>query len=217
MLEYLDTQTKLTKNQYKIIGAAILGDMLEFFDFFLIGFVLAIIIKPWHLTFGQSAIILLSSGVGAIMGAAFWGHVADRIGRKAVFMATVINFSVATGILAFTPDNGWLFLIVLSFSHRLWRWWAIFRRLAAGAGVRTKRKAWLYRWDDHLLGAGWHHAGLHHGSFFLAVRGLARIVCDRSCSGLPDVTDSGMGTGIAALAGPHGPGGRSPQIAGLGS
>jgi putative MFS transporter len=115
MLEYLDTQTKLTKNQYKIIGAAILGDMLEFYDFFLIGFVLAIIIKPWHLTFGQSAIILLSSGVGAIMGAFFWGHVADRIGRKAVFMATVINFSVATGILAFTPDNGWLFLSFFRF------------------------------------------------------------------------------------------------------
>src|ERR1035441_1039237 len=105
MLEYLDTQTKLTKNQYKIIGAAILGDMLEFYDFFLIGFVLAIIIKPWHLTFGQSAVILLSSGIGAIMGAAFWGYVADRIGRKAVFMATVINFSVATGILAFTPEH----------------------------------------------------------------------------------------------------------------
>ena len=115
MLEYLDRQTKLTKNQYKIIGAAILGDMLEFFDFFLIGFVLAIIIKPWHLTFGQSAIILLSSGVGAILGSAFWGHVADRIGRKAVFMATVINFSVATGILAFTPEHGWIFLTVFRF------------------------------------------------------------------------------------------------------
>jgi putative MFS transporter len=115
MLEYLDTQTKLTKNQYKIIAAAILGDLLEFFDFFLIGFVLAIIIKPWHLTFGQSAIILLSSGVGAIMGAVFWGHVADRIGRKAVFMATVINFSVATGILAFTPENGWIFLTFFRF------------------------------------------------------------------------------------------------------
>jgi putative MFS transporter len=115
MLEYLDKQTKLTGNQYKIVAAAILGDMLEFFDFFLIGFVLAIIIKPWHLTFGQSAIILLSSGVGAIFGAFFWGHAADRIGRKAVFMATVINFSVATGILAFTPDDGWIFLTVFRF------------------------------------------------------------------------------------------------------
>ncbi len=44
MLEYLDKQTKLTGNQYRIIAAAVLGDMLEFFDFFLIGFVLAITI-----------------------------------------------------------------------------------------------------------------------------------------------------------------------------
>jgi putative MFS transporter len=115
MLEYLDKQTKLTSNQCKIVWAAILGDMLEFFDFFLIGFVLAIIIKPWHLTFGQSAVILLSSGVGAIFGAFFWGHVADRIGRKTVFIATIINFSVATGILALTPDNGWIFLTVFRF------------------------------------------------------------------------------------------------------
>ena len=34
---------------------------------------------------------------------------ADRIECKAVFIATVINFSMATGILAFTPDNGWVF------------------------------------------------------------------------------------------------------------
>jgi putative MFS transporter len=116
MLEYLDRQTKLTSNQWRIVAAAILGDMLEFFDFFLIGFVLAIILKPWHLTFGQSAVILLSSGVGAMIGAFFWGHVADRIGRKKVFIATVINFSVATGILALTPDNGWIFLTVFRFA-----------------------------------------------------------------------------------------------------
>ena len=114
-MEYLDKQTKLTRNQYRIIGAAMLGDMLEFFDLYLIGFVLAIIIKPWHLTFGISAVILLSSGLGAMAGAPFWGYVADRIGRKAVFIATVLNFSIATGILAFTPDNGWLFLAIFRF------------------------------------------------------------------------------------------------------
>ena len=31
-----------------------LGDMLDFFDFFLIGYVLAFIFKEWHLTYGQS-------------------------------------------------------------------------------------------------------------------------------------------------------------------
>ena len=59
MFNRLDQARTLTANQIKIIAAAIIGDMLEFFDYYLIGFVLAFIIKPWHLTFGQSAIILL--------------------------------------------------------------------------------------------------------------------------------------------------------------
>ncbi|HXZ01123.1 MAG TPA: hypothetical protein VEI03_14070 [Stellaceae bacterium] len=83
MLDILDRQTLLTGNQLKIAAAAVLGDMLEFFDYYLIGYVLAFIVKPWDLTFGQSALILLSSGIGAISGAYAWGYVADRIGRRA--------------------------------------------------------------------------------------------------------------------------------------
>ena len=115
MIELLDNQQSLTWNQYKIIFAAILGDMLEFFDYFLIGYVLAFIVGPWKLTYGASAIMLLSSGIGAIIGAWFWGWLADRIGRRRVFMATVLMFSVATGALALTPDRGWLYLTCFRF------------------------------------------------------------------------------------------------------
>jgi putative MFS transporter len=115
MFERLDDAKSLTGNQLKIIVAAIVGDMLEFFDYFLIGFVLAFIVKPWQLTFGQSAIILLSSGVGAILGAFIWGRIADVLGRRRVFVGTIINFSIATGILAFTPEHGWVFLSVFRF------------------------------------------------------------------------------------------------------
>jgi len=115
MFDVLDRQTKLTGNQKKIIAAAIIGDALEFFDYFLIAFVLAFLIGPWKLTFGQSAIVLMSSGIGAILGAYIWGWIADRIGRRAVFIATVLNFSIATGLLYFTPDNGWVYLTVMRF------------------------------------------------------------------------------------------------------
>ena len=73
MFEHLEARHSLTANQWRIIAAAIIGDMLEFFDYFLIGFVLAFIVGPWQLSFGQSAIILLSSGIGAILGAAYGG------------------------------------------------------------------------------------------------------------------------------------------------
>jgi putative MFS transporter len=115
MLNYLERQTKLTGNQRRIVLAAILGDLLEFFDYFLIGFVVAFIAGPWKLTFGESAVILLSSGFGAIFGAVFYGWLADKIGRRKVFIMTVVNFSVATGILTFTPENAWMFLAVFRF------------------------------------------------------------------------------------------------------
>ncbi len=115
MLEYLEKQTTLTGNQRRLLGVAILCDMLEFYDYFLIGFVLAFVAGSWKVTYGQSAVILLSSGIGAILGAGFWGWLADRIGRRKVLIASIINFSLATGILALTPDNGWIFLSVFRF------------------------------------------------------------------------------------------------------
>ncbi|HLY88749.1 MAG TPA: MFS transporter [Acetobacteraceae bacterium] len=120
MLEHLEQQQKLTRNQWRIIATANLGDMLDFFDFFLIGYVLAFIIGSWKLTFGQSAVILLSSGLGAVPGAFFWGWMADKFGRRTIFMATALNVSIATGIMAFTPDQdalipGWFFLAFFRF------------------------------------------------------------------------------------------------------
>src|SRR3979490_35475 len=106
MFEMLDRRTSLTGNQLKILAAAIIGDALEFFDYFLIGFVLAFLIGPWKLTFGQSVGVLFIHGVGAIIGAYVWGWLADRIGRRKVFIGTVLNFSIATGLLYFTPHNG---------------------------------------------------------------------------------------------------------------
>src|ERR1700733_3010178 len=110
MLELLDRQQKLTANQWKIALAATIGDMLDFFDFFLIGFVLAFIVGDWQLTYGQSGMILLASGISAPFGSLFYGWLADKIGRRKVMIATVLNFSLATGAMALTPEGGWIFL-----------------------------------------------------------------------------------------------------------
>jgi putative MFS transporter len=48
------------------IVAAVL--VLDFFDFFLIAFVMSAIGPEWHLTYGQGALILYGAGVGAIVG-----------------------------------------------------------------------------------------------------------------------------------------------------
>jgi len=105
-------QSRITRNHMKVIVAGILGDLLEFFDYSLISFVLAFVVIPWKLSYGQSAAVLLSSGLGAIVGAYFWGYVADRVGRRPIFISTVLCFSISTGIMYFTPEGGWVFLSV---------------------------------------------------------------------------------------------------------
>ena len=115
MLQHLEQQKSLTANQWKIFAAATIGDMLDFFDFYLIGFILAFIIKGWNLTYGQSGAVLLSSGIAAPLGSLFWGWMADKIGRRKVMILTVLNFSIPTGLMALTPDQGGLFLSACRF------------------------------------------------------------------------------------------------------
>src|SRR6202012_1057448 len=54
----------------------------EFFDYFLVGYLVAVLAPSWHLTYGQSSIMLLSAGVGAILGSLVFGRLADIFGRK---------------------------------------------------------------------------------------------------------------------------------------
>ena len=77
MLELLERQTKLTGNQIRLLAVVIICNLLEFYDLFLVGFVLAYIAGPWKLTYGESAWMLLSSGLGAILGAGIWGFWLD--------------------------------------------------------------------------------------------------------------------------------------------
>ena len=57
MVGILDRRSSLTGNQIKILAAGIIGDALEFFDYFLIRLVLTFLIRSWKLTFGQSAVV----------------------------------------------------------------------------------------------------------------------------------------------------------------
>ncbi len=120
MIERLEQQTRLTVNQWKLICTANIADLLDFFDFFLIGYVTASLTKEWSLTYWEGGAILLASGLGAVPGAFFWGWLGDRIGRRTVFIWSAVTISAATGIMVFTPGQnaivpGWLFLMFFRF------------------------------------------------------------------------------------------------------
>src|SRR4030088_754604 len=116
MIELLERQKRLTKNQWKLICTANVADLLDFFDFFLIGYVTAALTKEWSLPYWQGGAILLASGLGAVPGAFIWGWLGDRIGRRTVFIWSAVMISLATGVMVFTPEPtalipGWLFLV----------------------------------------------------------------------------------------------------------
>ena len=115
MLEMLERQKSLTINQWKIFVACLFSIVIDFFDFALIGFVLAFFVKDWHLTFGQSGAILFSSGIASIPGGIFFGWLGDRIGRRKVFMGMILILSFGTGATALAPHNGWLFVAAMRF------------------------------------------------------------------------------------------------------
>lgn len=105
--------SRLTANQWKIVSYCALGGMLETMDIYIISFVLTAISAPWGLSYGKSAAILLASGIGAIVGSLFWGAVADRIGRKKAYIATIFVCSAGSLAMAFTPTGSWMALAIL--------------------------------------------------------------------------------------------------------
>src|SRR5205085_9960504 len=60
--------------RYWLVLALISTQLLtEMFDFFIASFLVSALAPLWKLTFGQTAIMLLSAGVGAIVGAVLFG------------------------------------------------------------------------------------------------------------------------------------------------
>lgn len=113
-LQQIDSRP-LTKNQKNLISLAVVGNISEFFDMFLIGFAVSSLLKDpnWTLHGFEAGIILAMSGLGTVLGAILWGRLADKIGRKASFFWCVLLFTVFTLACVLTPDNGWVLLAIL--------------------------------------------------------------------------------------------------------
>ena len=91
------------------------GSMLDLFDFFIVGYLVAQLGPQWHLTYGQSAIILLSGGVGAIISAPIWGSLSDTWGRKRQLVAGYLICAFGAGMISLIPDHAWVLFAALRF------------------------------------------------------------------------------------------------------
>jgi putative MFS transporter len=113
-LQLIDSRP-LTKNQKSLISFAVVANISEFFDMFLIGFAVAALLKDpsWHLQGTEAGIILAMSGLGTVIGAILWGRLADKMGRKAAIFWCILLFTLFTLASVFTPTDGWILLAAL--------------------------------------------------------------------------------------------------------
>ncbi len=105
MTAVLEKNTKkvekpLSKN--KLLGIAGLAWMFDAMDVGILSFVIAALASEWALTPNEMGWIGSVNSIGMAVGALVFGVFADKVGRKKIFMITLILFSVASGLSALT-------------------------------------------------------------------------------------------------------------------
>lgn len=86
----------------KLLGVAGVGWMFDAMDVGILSFVIAALAVDWGLNSTQMGWIGSINSIGMAVGALLFGVLADKVGRKQIFMWTLIIFSVASGLSAFT-------------------------------------------------------------------------------------------------------------------
>jgi MFS transporter, putative metabolite:H+ symporter len=88
----------------KLLGIAGMGWMFDAMDVGMLSFIIAALKIEWELSPGQMGWIGSINSIGMAVGALVFGVMADRIGRKNVFIITLLLFSLGSGISAFTTS-----------------------------------------------------------------------------------------------------------------
>nr|WP_283175767.1 MFS transporter [Lysinibacillus sp. Bpr_S20] len=84
------------------MGVAGVGWLFDAMDVGILSFVIAALAVDWGLTPSQSGWIGSINSIGMAVGALVFGVLADKVGRKQIFMWTLVLFSIASGLSAFT-------------------------------------------------------------------------------------------------------------------
>jgi len=89
---------EITAKQWYALLAGQLGWALDAFDVMLYSFCLTTIMDEWHLKPAEAGFMVTVTLFASSFGGILFGEVADRVGRKKALMATVLLFSICSGL-----------------------------------------------------------------------------------------------------------------------
>jgi MFS transporter, putative metabolite:H+ symporter len=90
--------------QRKLLAICGIGWAADAMEVLLVSFAMPAMSAEWHLAKSQSAFLQTAIFLGMILGALVWGRLADKIGRKIGFMATIAVYSVFGALSALSPN-----------------------------------------------------------------------------------------------------------------
>ena len=93
----------LNSFHWRLLITSGFGWMFDAMDVLLIGFLVAPITKEFTLAPAQVGLVASAGFVGMFLGAAISGRLADRYGRRLIFQATLVLFSIGAVLSALAP------------------------------------------------------------------------------------------------------------------
>ncbi|EDX55254.1 major facilitator family transporter [Bacillus cereus W] len=95
----------------KLLGIAGLGWLFDAMDVGMLSFVMVALQKDWGLSTQEMGWIGSINSIGMVVGALVFGILSDKIGRKSVFIITLLLFSIGSGLTALTTTLA-MFLVL---------------------------------------------------------------------------------------------------------
>jgi MFS transporter, putative metabolite:H+ symporter len=90
--------------QRKLLLICGLGWAADAMEVLLVSFAMPSMSAEWGLSKAQTSLLATAIFIGMLVGALFWGRLADRIGRKLCFVLTIAVYSVFGGLSALAPS-----------------------------------------------------------------------------------------------------------------
>ena len=126
----------------RVLAASLIGTAIEFYDFYIYATAASLVFGPLFFPASSPSAQLLSAYatfaiafIARPVGAVFFGHFGDRMGRKATLVASLLLMGVSTTLIAFLPTFqmvGWVAPALLCLRSGAWSWRGVGRGRPAG-------------------------------------------------------------------------------------